>query len=206
MPKVLPYQRRAGGSRRSASHRPDASRQRRRGGRLLGRLYGFAALAAVAAFGLAATGALPSLTQLTRDPINGLVALWQPPQKTAAIRRPFPICGSAARVDCIVDGDTFWIAGEKVRIADIDTPEIGAPACRRERLLGEQAKRRLHQLMNAGPVELRRAGSRNRDRYGRLLRTVHRDGRSLGDILVAEGLARRWRGSKQGWCGPAGGS
>jgi endonuclease YncB( thermonuclease family) len=54
--------------------------------------------------------------------------------------------------------------------------------------------------MNAGPIELRQQG-RDRDRYGRLLRTVHRDGRSLGDRLVEEGLARPWRGRSEYWCG-----
>jgi endonuclease YncB( thermonuclease family) len=28
-----------------------------------------------------------------------------------------------------------------------------------------------------------------------------RDGRSLGDILVSEGLARTWSGRRQPWCG-----
>ncbi len=198
MAQIVPWRKKT----RRARHRPSRP-SRRRGGirRMLGHFNGLVALAAIVAFSVSASGALPALHKVTRDPLDSLVALWQPPEERAtAIRRHFPICGSGARVDCIVDGDTFWIAGEKVRIADIDTPEIGEPACRREGILGEQAKRRLHQLMNAGPVELRRAGGRNRDRYGRLLRTVYRDGRSLGDILVAEGLARRWNGRQPGWC------
>ena len=39
------------------------------------------------------------------------------------------------------------------------------------------------------------------DRYGRQLRVVTRGGRSLGDVLVAEGLARPWEGSRRPWCG-----
>lgn len=176
---------------------------RGRGGirRAVTRFYGFAALAAVIVVGIASSGTMPPLDRFTRDPLDGIVSLWQPPDPEIVTRRHFPICSSGARVDCIVDGDTFWIGGEKIRIADINTPEISEPACRRERALGEQARRRLHQLMNAGPVELRRTGGRNTDRYGRLLRTVHRDGRSLGDILVAEGLAHRWRGRRESWCG-----
>lgn len=155
------------------------------------RTYGFLALAAVLAFGFVREEA----------PSTQIVSLWQGAAAPAAVTsRPFPICGSGARVDCIVDGDTFWFSGEKVRIADMDTPEISSPACRRELELGEQAKRRLHQLMNEGPIELRKSG-RERDRYGRLLRTVHRDGRSVGDILVAEGLAHRWNGRRESWCG-----
>jgi endonuclease YncB( thermonuclease family) len=36
----------------------------------------------------------------------------------------------------VVDGDTFWFRGEKIRIADIDTPELSPPRCERERERG----------------------------------------------------------------------
>ncbi len=48
----------------------------------------------------------------------------------------FPRCGGGARVTCIVDGDTVWYRGEKIRIADIDTPETSRPGCARERRMG----------------------------------------------------------------------
>ena len=35
----------------------------------------------------------------------------------------FTLCSDAPRIDCVVDGDTFWLHGEKVRIADINAPE-----------------------------------------------------------------------------------
>jgi len=38
----------------------------------------------------------------------------------------FAICGTVRRT-CVVDGDTFWLDGNKIRIADIDTPEISQP-------------------------------------------------------------------------------
>ena len=44
-------------------------------------------------------------------------------------------------------------------------------------------------------------GARDEDKYGRKLRTLERAGRSLGDILVAEGLARPWGGFRRSWCG-----
>lgn len=195
--------RRAARTQARPPRRPYGKRRHQRGGirRIIVRFYGFAALASVVGFGIAFSGALPPLERFTNDPLHGIVSRWEPEPGVVTSRRYFPICASGARVDCIVDGDTFWMAGEKIRIADINTPEISEPACRRERELGEQARRRLHQLMNAGPVELRRAGSRSTDRYGRLLRTVHRNGRSLGDILVSEGLAHRWRGYRESWCG-----
>jgi micrococcal nuclease len=112
----------------------------------------------------------------------------------------FTICHSGGGSDCVVDGDTFWMAGEKVRMADIDTPETHPPRCAREARLGREATERLRLLLSAGPIELERIG-RDRDRYGRKLRIVTRDGESLGDVLVAEGLARPYEGGRrQSWC------
>ena len=102
----------------------------------------------------------------------------------------------------MVDGDTFWIGGEKVRIADIDAPETHPPRCDHEAELGDRATLRLQQLLNAGPVTLA-AADRDTDRYGRLLRIVERNGQSLGEQLVDEGLARRWTGRRLPWCDAA---
>ena len=103
-------------------------------------------------------------------------------------------------MNCVVDGDTIWIGGDKIRIADIDTPEISEPKCRSELALGNKATARLIELINAGPFELKGWPGRDKDRYGRKLRILTRDGRSLGDILVSEGLARTWSGRREPWC------
>ncbi|WP_356637526.1 thermonuclease family protein [Rhizobium sp. CECT 9324] len=99
----------------------------------------------------------------------------------------------------MVDGDTFWLRGEKVRIADIDTPELSPPRCERERKRGLAAKQRLLDILNSGPLSFK-VGARDEDRFGRKLRIVYRDRRSVGDMLVAEGLARKWEGSRRSWC------
>jgi micrococcal nuclease len=111
----------------------------------------------------------------------------------------FALCSDAPRTTCVVDGDTFWLGGEKVRIADINAPETHAAGCVEERTLGEQAARRLVALLNAGSFSLAIEG-RAADRYGRSLRVVRRGGRSLGDTLVREGLAEPWRGKRSDWC------
>ena len=111
----------------------------------------------------------------------------------------FALCGSGPRIDCVVDGDTFWYRGEKIRVADINTPEVGAPQCPREAALGARATARLQALLNAGAFALEPV-DRDRDRYGRLLRRVTRGGESLGQVLVREGLAEEWRGSRSSWC------
>lgn len=109
----------------------------------------------------------------------------------------FVLCSAATRINCVVDGDTFWLHGEKIRIADINAPETAQAQCPAERVRGEQAKYRLLALLNAGPFELAGHGA---DRYGRALRTVQRGGRSLGAQLVREGLAEEWRGRRSDWC------
>ena len=113
----------------------------------------------------------------------------------------FALCPDGPRNTCVVDGDTFWLQGEKVRIADINAPETHSAQCPIEQQLGDRATSRLITLLNAGPFDLATAGSRDRDRYGRLLRVVTRRGRSLGQKLVAEGLAETWKGRRSSWCG-----
>ena len=111
----------------------------------------------------------------------------------------FELCGMTRRT-CVVDGDTFWLEGEKIRIADIDTPEISEPKCDAEYQLGMKATHRLRDLLNEGAFEVRPIGNRDEDRFGRKLRVVVRGGQSLGDQLVSEGLARTWTGRRQPWC------
>lgn len=116
------------------------------------------------------------------------------------VRQAFTICSGSKRVTCIVDGDTFWLNGEKIRIADIDTPEIGTPQCARELALGQKAKMRLQVLLSAGPFEIHALPDREADQYGRSLRILMRNGQSIGDKLVTEGLARTWEGRRRPWC------
>lgn len=116
-------------------------------------------------------------------------------------RALFPICGGGRRVTCVVDGDTIWYQGAKIRLADIDTPEISQPGCPREAALGRRATERLRELLNAGAFSLEvPPDGRTRDRYGRELRIVTRGGRSLGTVLVREGLATTWGGARRSWC------
>lgn len=111
----------------------------------------------------------------------------------------FALCQPGPRETCVVDGDTFWLAGEKVRLADINAPETHQSGCAAEQALGDRATRRLIALLNQGPFELNTEG-RDRDKYGRLLRVATRRGRSLGAELVSEGLAEPWRGRRSDWC------
>ena len=111
----------------------------------------------------------------------------------------FALCADGPRTTCVVDGDTFWLNGEKVRIADINAPETHSAGCAAEQELGDRATWRLIALLNAGPFTLEIEG-RATDRYGRALRVVKRGGRSIGGELVREGLAEPWRGRRSNWC------
>lgn len=134
-------------------------------------------------------------------PDEDLARVLEVPRQAAIAIAPqqFDICSGRVRVDCVVDGDTFWLDGTRIRIADINTPEVSSPACAAEAALGRRATVRLSQLLAAGPFELVPI-DRDEDVYGRKLRIVMRNGRSIGDTLIAEGLAHRWRGYRQDWC------
>jgi micrococcal nuclease len=141
-----------------------------------------------------------SAGQIRLTLLGGVAAglVWaQVPSGTAAVA-----VGSASLADpaavVITDGDTFRYRGEKIRIADIDAPEVRG-RCAYETQLAARATDRMEELLQAGPFELRTM-DRDEDRYGRKLRVVVRAGRSLGDQLVAEGLARTWTGRREPWC------
>jgi micrococcal nuclease len=127
------------------------------------------------------------------------ISVMQSPTAISGTARMFALCHVGGGTNCVVDGDTFWMDGQKIRIADIDTPETHPPRCPEEATLGAQATQRLQALLNAGPVTLESI-ERDTDKYGRALRIVTRDGQSLGAVLVAEGLARSWDGARHPWC------
>jgi micrococcal nuclease len=123
------------------------------------------------------------------------------PMLSLTLAAAFALCDAGPRVTCVVDGDTFWLAGEKIRIADINAPETKRARCDFEARLGEAATRRLTQLLNAGPFALEVSEpARPTDRYGRALRRVVRGGESIGARMVAEGLVEPWRGRRSDWC------
>lgn len=96
----------------------------------------------------------------------------------------------------VIDGDTISVAGEKVRLAGIDAPEMRAQ-CRFEDWLARRATVRMSELVADG-VTLERHGV---DRYRRTLAVVFdAQGRDVGAVLVAEGLAREWHGRRLSWC------
>jgi len=102
----------------------------------------------------------------------------------------------------MLDGDTLIdrATGTTYRIANIDTAEAGENArCTAERRHAARATQEARRLVTeARRVDVRPTG--RIDRYGRTVALVLIDGRDLGETLIAEGLARPWRGRRESWC------
>ena len=102
----------------------------------------------------------------------------------------------------VIDGDTYqdMNTGERVRLENIDTPETGPRArCAAERNLGNRATQQARSFItNARQLDVRRTG--RIDRYDRVIAFIEIDGRDLGQMMIAEGLARPWRGRREPWC------
>lgn len=88
----------------------------------------------------------------------------------------------------LVDGDSFHMNGDEVRLVGIDAPE-GRQSCTRGGTpwpCGEESRRTLARLVAGGPVTCR---STERDQHGRLLAVCEAGGRDLNREMVASGMA-----------------
>jgi micrococcal nuclease len=120
------------------------------------------------------------------------------PWQTLPVLTPLP------RLVRIIDGDTFEVDGETIRLAGIDTPEVAPRAkCLAEARLAEASKAALAQVMMTSwgvRPSLERQGQ---DRYGRTLAVARMaNGTDVGAEMVRLGYAERWPGRRVEWCGP----
>jgi len=110
---------------------------------------------------------------------------------------PVPAEAQDAEVVRHVDGDTLVLRGSgpgplagtptRVRLLQIDTPEVFG----RQECWGPEAAARTSHLLPVGAPVRVQADVRLQDRYGRaLLLLWDAQGRSVQEVLVAEGLAR----------------
>ena len=116
---------------------------------------------------------------------------------TPATAAGFPVCKGGHRVTCVVDGDTFWLKGEKIRVDGYDSPEMGEPKCARPAAGAVEARSALAALLSSGAVELDRRG---KDRYGRTLARVTVDGVDITRTMIGAGHGRRYQRGQQDWC------
>lgn len=111
------------------------------------------------------------------------------------------LAAASVCIASVYDGDTLRLCdGERVRIANIDAPEMrGSSRCERGRQgrgrgwcnfpLAEQSRDELRAFIAGGSVRIHRQGT---DRYGRTLARISVDGKDAGRHLVARKLARPW--------------
>jgi hypothetical protein len=124
---------------------------------------------------------------------------WMAHPASAPVTASFSYCKWGGGTNCVVDGDTFYLNGEKVRIAGIDAPETHDYRCQSELQLGERAARQLQALLNSGAVTMTSI-DRDRDVYGRLLRNVSVNGQDVGEAMISAGVARAYAGGRRSWC------
>ncbi|MBI1250292.1 MAG: hypothetical protein GC189_02335 [Alphaproteobacteria bacterium] len=119
---------------------------------------------------------------------------------------PSPDLGAQAGIAVrVIDGDTVEVrgTGERVRLANIDAPEAGDGArCSAERAAAARATAALEAFTARGEVTIRPTG--RIDRYGRVVGYLMVDGADAGQALMAQRLARPWRGRRAPWCGADG--
>jgi endonuclease YncB( thermonuclease family) len=99
----------------------------------------------------------------------------------------------------IIDGDTLRLSdGSRMRLVGFNTPEKGDRAeCAREAELSARATARLKQLVASSQTGVTQVAcacppgteGTKKCNYGRSCGTLTADGRDVGDILIAEGLA-----------------
>lgn len=99
----------------------------------------------------------------------------------------------SGRVSHVADGDTFTLAGQKVRVWGIDAPELsqrcGNAAC------GTAARDALEQLVRSRTVVCTQV---DRDRYRRVVASCRAAGRDLGEAMVRSGNALDYRRYSRG--------
>ena len=116
----------------------------------------------------------------------------------AAAQGPrFAQCYNANGSDCVQDGDTITVGGQRVEIAGIVAPAIQGASCDAERDKGIESAMGLASLLNRGQVTVSPPA---RDYSGRVAQAVQVNGADVGQSMINLGLARPDDGSNRGWC------
>lgn len=114
------------------------------------------------------------------------------------------ICASLTAVD----GDTIKCDGQNLRdmgdgapfVSGYDAPETRNATCQQELELGRAATALMEELLRTPGLKIYDSGEH--DQYGRpLVSAVLPDGRTIGGVMIAEGLAVVWSpDSDFDWC------
>ena len=102
------------------------------------------------------------------------------------------------------DGDTCYVTidgkNEKIRLLELDTPEISKPKCDAELVLGLKARDFVNDLIkNAKTIEF--ITDYELDYFGRILSYLIIDDEDVSALLVQNGLGVVYKkGHKMDWC------
>ena len=102
------------------------------------------------------------------------------------------------------DGDTCYVIvngnNTKIRLLELDTPEISKPKCDQELQMGLKARDYLNNLiMNASSIEFKT--DYKMDYFGRILSYLIIDGEDASAKIVSNNLGVVYdRNNKQDWC------
>ena len=102
------------------------------------------------------------------------------------------------------DGDTCYVTVDnentKIRLLELDTPEISKPKCDQELKLGLKARDYLNSLiMNASSIDFKT--EYKKDYFGRILSYLIIDGEDASAKIISNNLGVDYdRNNKQDWC------
>ena len=102
------------------------------------------------------------------------------------------------------DGDTCYVTyqgkKDKVRLLELDTPEISNPQCEREYMLGIEARDYInHLILNGKKIEFET--EYNRDFFDRILSHIIVDGENVSKKMISNRLGVVYdKNNKKDWC------
>ncbi len=112
----------------------------------------------------------------------------------------FGLCAELPYRTCVHNGDLIYLRGQPIRLGDIETPDRYATNCPAASNIAWYAAIRLRDLLNEGPFDIVEPAAPRQAAGEELVRRIERNGISLGDTLVAEGLAQRRSAQRMDWC------
>ena len=102
------------------------------------------------------------------------------------------------------DGDTCYVTykgnKDKVRLLELDTPEISKPKCEKEYMHGIEARNYINNLISEA-ISIEFETEHKRDFFGRILTYIIVDGENISKKIVSNNLGVVYdKNNKKDWC------